>query len=358
MENIKVTLLCPCAGLSSGFNGRPKWSLTNPNGKLMIEDALSLIDLKNVSKIYFTFLKEHIEMNKIDLNKCFLSLKEKNIFIDYLLLEKNTNSQSETIYETIKYFNIKEPIFIKDCDNNFSHTIQKGNYLVSKIIDETIGDIHNKSFITINNLNEITNICEKNIISNYISVGGYSFESAEVFLKSYYDLKEKKIEDCNELYISHIIYNLLIKWDNHIFYTIFTDEYNDWGTQEKWIEYKSTFKTLFVDIDGTILTSASSFFDPYYGDEKPLIENIKFLQEIYKKKRTQIILTTARSTIYENITKEILNKYEVPYDKILFDLFHCKRYLINDFNNYTNPYPTSNAINIKKNSDTLKNYIK
>jgi hypothetical protein len=53
MENIKVTLLCPCAGLSSRFNGRPKWSLTNPNGKLMIEDALSLLDLKNVSMVLF-----------------------------------------------------------------------------------------------------------------------------------------------------------------------------------------------------------------------------------------------------------------------------------------------------------------
>lgn len=357
MENNKVTLLCPCAGLSSRFNGRPKWSLTNPNGKLMIEDAISLLDLKNVNKIYFIFLKEHIEINKIDLNKCFLSLKEKNILIDYLLLEKCTKSQSETIYEAITYFNIKEPIFIKDCDNNFEHTIQKGNYLVSKEIDEKIKDVHNKSFIVINNANEITNICEKNIISNYISVGGYSFESSEVFLKSYNNMKQKNINDSNEIYISHIIYNLIITWDDHIFYTIFTNEYNDWGTYDRWIEYKSEFKTLFVDIDGTILTSASSFFEPFYGNEKPLIENIKCLQSMYKTNKTQIILTTARSKNYEKNTKDVLNKYAVPYDNILFDLYHSKRYLINDFNGYTNPYPSSVSINIEKNEDNLKHYI-
>ena len=35
-----------------------------------------------------------------------------------------------------------------------------------------------------------------NIISNYISVGGYSFESSEVFLKSYYDLKNHFFNFC------------------------------------------------------------------------------------------------------------------------------------------------------------------
>lgn len=65
---------------------------------------------------------------------------------------------------------------------------------------------------------------------------------------------------------------------------------------------------------------------------------------LYKTGKVQIILTTLRKEEYKNIRIEQLNMNKIPYDNIIFNLFHCKRYLINDYA-LSNPYPSSISIN-------------
>ena len=53
-------LLLPVAGQSARYPGmRPKWLLTMPNGKLMIEQSVSKINCKIFDKIYIIALKDH-----------------------------------------------------------------------------------------------------------------------------------------------------------------------------------------------------------------------------------------------------------------------------------------------------------
>ena len=47
-----------------------------------------------------------------------------------------------------------------------------------------------------------------------------------------------------------------------------------------------------------------------------------------------------------------MRDYEIPYDNIIFNLLHCKRYLINDYSD-TNPYPTCIS-KLKRNDNSLK----
>ena len=205
MENI--SLIIPCAGRSSRFVGKPKWLRTCPNGNLMIQECLSGLDLSNVKDIYICFLKEHIDnfCNDYDIKNIF-SFTQKKIHI--LIINKYTKSQSETTNKILEHYNISGPIFIKDCDNYFVHKIIKGNYICCLTIndDNPVNNLHNKSFIETNSACEIINICEKQIISNQICVGGYSFLDANIFKMTFKDSIGLINILQNELYLNIIIF--------------------------------------------------------------------------------------------------------------------------------------------------------
>ena len=87
------TLMLPCAGRSTRYpNMRPKWSLTHPNGRLMITQGISGIDLSNFDSICMAVLKEDLEKYNL-MDAIFKSFKEFDLDFKLLELEK------ENIYE-------------------------------------------------------------------------------------------------------------------------------------------------------------------------------------------------------------------------------------------------------------------
>ena len=351
--NKMINLILPCAGKSSRFPGKPKWLLTCPNGNLMIQESLSCLDLTDVNNIFITFVKEHIDKYFPRGNIYDLFKKYKNLKIT--ILENFTQSQTETVYLTIKKNNIQGAIFIKDCDSYYNYKIKKGNYACSLIVNEknNVSTLYNKSFIEKNALNQIINFCEKKIISNIICVGGYSFENSKLFIDFYEKCKDIQL-NTKEFHISHLIHFCLL--ENEIFYSEEIENFIEWGTPSEWKNYKDSFSTLFLDIDGTIFKNSGQYSVPSWGYSEPLKENLEVIKNLYNKGRTQIILTTARKKEFEEITKTQLKKYNVPYDDIIFGLLHSKRILINDYSD-TNPYPSSISINIKRDSNELKNLL-
>lgn len=157
-----------------------------------------------------------------------------------------------------------------------------------------------------------------------------------------------------EFHISHLIYFCLL--ENKVFYSEEIKNFIDWGTPEEWENYKKDFKTIFLDIDGTIFYNSGEFSNPKWGETDPIEENLEIIKKLYKTGKTQIILTTARKSKYKVITEKQLQKFNVPYDNIIFDLFHAKRFLINDYSS-TNPYPTAIALNIKRDEKNLSNIL-
>jgi 2-C-methyl-D-erythritol 4-phosphate cytidylyltransferase len=56
------TLILPVAGRSSRFPGmRPKWLLTMPDGKLMLEKAVECLEMNDFDRILVVCLKEHLD---------------------------------------------------------------------------------------------------------------------------------------------------------------------------------------------------------------------------------------------------------------------------------------------------------
>lgn len=344
-----LNLIIPSAGKSSRFSQtRPKWLLTNPNGDLMIKDCLRGLNMKNITNIYITILKEHFD-NYLYSDLDLLNHIMGDLKCQFLILEENTKSQCETVIKTIKHFNITGPIFIKDVDNYFLYTpiIENEVCYLNITKNNNISNLIGKSFIKLTPNYKIKEIKEKKIISNKICVGGYSFKSAEKYVETFTKLKYSS----GELYTSHIIFHMIKK--QHLkFRGGQVLDYEDWGTYEEWLNYKKQFKTLFLDIDGCIFKNTGQFTKPSWGYGEPLIQNIQNIQNEYKTGKVQIILTTARKELYKDITIKQLNEYNVPFDNIIFGLQHSARYLINDFS-ATNPYPSAISINIKRN-DELK----
>jgi hypothetical protein len=356
-----MNLIIPCAGKSTRFfDSRPKWLFTNPNGKLMIQEAISNLDLSNITNVYFCFLKEHLELvniNEIIIKSWFNNIITNNININILILDESTKSQSETIIKIIDHFNIKGNIFIKDCDNTFNFSIIPGNYVCYNNISNQTKNILGKSYIQTNNINEILNIVEKNIISNKFCVGGYSFLDCNEFKKTYIQINNNLISNNRtneEIYISHIIKQMII--NNTIFFSHLITKYFDWGTIDEWKKYCKMFKTIFIDLDGTLVKNSGQYFGEIWGTTDILENNVEYIRELKKTQFIYIIITTSRKSDFKQVTIEQLNKFNIPYDQIIFDLPHCTRYLINDFAN-TNSYPSAVAINLSRNSDNLKSFL-
>jgi len=351
----KLSLIVPAAGKSTRFpNMRPKFLLTHPRGSLMLIESISNIDLNCFDAIYFTVLREHLDKFGCEngLNKAILQAglqgKAKLVIID-----KPTSCQPETIRVTIEQENIKGSIFIKDVDNQFEcKPINKNSIVIYDLNLMDLVNPRNKSYVNINENLLIDNIVEKQVTSPYFCCGGYSFESVNVFNK-YYD-KISKIHG-NDFYISHIIYAMLL--DNIVFTPIWAQKYEDWGTDNDWQKYRTTFATLFVDIDGTLIYASAEYFEPSIGNTKAIQENINYLNKLHNTGRIQIILTTARKKEYEIITKEQLKKCGLKYDDILFGIFHSKRIIINDYSD-TNPYPSCEAINVIRDSIDIETLLR
>ena len=346
-------LIIPMAGKSSRFpNLKPKWMLTHPSGRFMVIEAILGLNLDDVDKIFFVFLKEHEEKHsflegfKEELGA--VSLLDKSEFI---ILEQSTKDQPETVYMAIKLANISGSIIVKDSDNYFKAEIPKGNSICYYDLNKSdLIKARNKSYLVKDLNGNINNIVEKDVISPYFCVGAYSFESTEEFIY-YYDKLPREFE----CYISNLIYQMIL--DGKLFRSILVKNYLDWGTLQDWNLFKKTYATLFVDIDGTLVINSSAHFPPYIGNTNPIQQNIEILQELYNTGRFQIILTTSRPEKYREATIKQLEREKIPFDNLIMSLFHSKRIIINDYS-ISNPFKSCDSINLKRDSSDLKEILK
>ena len=207
-----------------------------------------------------------------------------------------------------------------------------------------------KSYVDLDVNNVVTNIVEKKVISSTFSSGGYGFADAKEFCKTF-----EKLQDMDgECYISHIIFEMMLSGST--FYGTKTTDFKDWGTLDSWNKYKSQYKCLFVDIDGTLVTNSSHHFPPYVGTGEPIEDNIDLLAELHEEGKAKIILTTSRPERLRQLTLQELQIKGIPYDELVMGLPHCQRVIINDFAR-SNPYPSCSAINIPRNENNLKEFL-
>lgn len=349
-----MKIIVPCGGKSSRFpNMRPKWMLNAPNGNLMVVEALRGIEIKENIDIIITILKEHEEKYNIieGLKKNFREILNKEVII--CILDKQTKSQSETVYETIKKMLIKDAILIKDSDNYFElkNINEKFNYVsVDNLKNHKEINPGNKSYIKKDENGLISEIIEKEITSDTFSIGGYYFKDSEEFVQTYKKL-EKDVE--KEIYISDIISSMILQ--GKIFFIKNSKNYKDWGTSLEWLKFKNKVKTYFIDIDGVLFENGAQYFNPKWGTTTPLLKNIDTVKNL-KKLGNYIVITTSRTEEFREQTIMQFKEVGLEYDQLVMGIGNGERVLINDYST-SNPFPSCTSINIKRNSDTLNEFL-
>ena len=320
--------------------------------RMMVTEAISGLNLDFFDNIYFICLQQHED--KYSFMKGFVAelddagLRAKS---NIVLLPEQTDSQSETVYTFLSGYDLDGFIFIKDSDGFYKCDVEERNQVAYFDLND-MDDINarTKSYVDLDVNDVVTNIVEKKVISSTFSSGGYGFADAKEFCKTF-----EKLQDMDgECYISHIIFEMMLSGST--FYGTKTTDFKDWGTLDAWNKYKSQYKCLFVDIDGTLITNSSHHFPPYIGSGEPIENNIDFLAELHEQGKTKIILTTSRPEKYRQLTIMELQTKGVPYDELVMSLPHCQRVIINDFAR-SNPYPSCKSINIPRNTDDLKEYF-
>jgi hypothetical protein len=337
-----MKIIVPAAGLSSRFPGmRPKYLLYDYKHKLMLQNALqSYSDYE----IYVGILREHDE--QFGASK-YLRY-EFGSSINIIVLDKQTTGPADTVYQILNRAEIDDnsSILIKDCDSFFEHEITEGNYVcVSNIKHhDVLKKIGAKSFVIQNEQNIITDIVEKNIVSETFCVGGYKFRSAGLYRKCYSDLSSVR-----EVFVSDVIQRCL--HSGEIFTTKSVSNYYDVGTAQDWFEYNDK-AVLFCDIDGTIVMAQPKHD---YSNVVPLESNIRILLE-KQRQGYQFVFTTARSSKFEILTRSMLDNFGFTDYQLVMNLQNSRRILINDYNT-ANPYPRAEAINIRRDSDSLSDFL-
>jgi hypothetical protein len=347
-----INLLLPIGGRSSRFPlVNPKWSLTHPRGDWMLIEAIKGLDMSNISRICVIGLREHdTKFQLVDALSTQFAALGLGAKTEFVLLDEYTRNQPETIALGIRQAQVSGPIYIKDSDNFFRDTPVAVNSISSydlHLIDKV--NARSKSYFEINADGYVTNIVEKKIVGSKFCAGGYSFESAAAYLE-YFDRYSRE----NDLYISHLIYGMIL--DGAAFSYSEVRDYVDWGTIKEWQAYTRQYSTLFVDLDGTLVKNSAQYASPFWGETDGIQPNVDAINHLYDSGKVQIIITTSRKETKKEVTLRQLERVGIKYHKIIFDLSHGRRIVINDYAP-SNPFKSCDAINIKRNSPDLKEML-
>lgn len=227
-----MEIIVPAAGLSTRFpHMKPKYLLRDADGVMMIRKALSPYLNNNIT---IGILEQHVEQYDA-LNDL---VKEFGMDVNFVILPELTRGPADTVYQIIKQSNMHDSFLIKDCDSYFDHPIVEGNYVCTTQVSDhdVLINLGGKSFVICNDQGIITDIVEKQVISDKFCVGGYKFQSSVEYCETFEKIVSHNIQ--KEIFVSHIIQDMLL--NDHIFFENRVMNYYDVGTAQDWKVYNES----------------------------------------------------------------------------------------------------------------------
>jgi hypothetical protein len=285
-------------------------------------------------------------------NKIFNSeQKLREVFqdrVNIVILENPTTGPADTVYQALQRGNInpKASILIKDSDGFYTSEVVDGNaiYVCNLNKNPHIKNVHAKSYTITNEQGIISSVVEKQIVSNNFCAGGYQFDTAAAYMETFETIRSTT---SSEIFVSNIIDYMISQ--GAVFVEQEVRGMIDVGTAPDWFEFNDK-PTYFSDIDGTIVKNRHPD-----QDWEPLTENIALLLR-EQSRGCKIIFCTARPRRFEQRTRYMLDSLGFKEYELIMAINHARRVVINDFASSV-PYPSAEAINLPRDSDTLKNYI-
>lgn len=214
MINMKaINIVIPMAGLGSRFakDGyeKPK-PFIDVNGKPMIVRVLENLAYPNANYILIA-RKEHLEQEKELVKKI-----EKNYQVTFIGIDKLTEGTVCTVLYARKYINSEAPLLIANSDQIIDGTIFNFvNDCFERNLDGSILTFKDKelnpkwSFAKLDANDLVTQVKEKEAISEFATVGIYLFSKGNAFVNAAIEMIIENDRVNNEFYTCPV-YNYLI----------------------------------------------------------------------------------------------------------------------------------------------------
>lgn len=335
-----MNIIIPMAGLGSRFskNGikTPK-PLIEVNGKTLIEHSVESLGILG-RYIFITRKYEESEYNQ-RLSSILKKLDSNSVEIQ---IDKVTSGCSETCLYAKELIDNDDELIITNCDQLMNWDAKSFMEMVApSSVDGAVVLFKSKdpknSFAEIIDKN-VANIVEKNPISDNALVGIHYWKKGKDFVASSENLlKHFRLSGMPECYISET-YNYLIQNGKSILpFFIPKNSYIPLGTPEDVSIYMGKLKefytekpkTIFCDLDGTVLKHCHRFSDLHINDPEVLPGvNAKFNE--WDSKGYRIILTTARKESAREMTEAHLKQLGLCWDHLIMGVTSGVRVLIND----------------------------
>jgi hypothetical protein len=351
-----ITLIVPAAGRSSRFpNMRPKFLLTQPNGSMMIEEAICGLPLAKFGRIIVIVLKQHL--GPAAANRFLTNLRLLDSRIELFQLEEPTGDVVEAVSVCAQKLLVKGTIMVKDCDNSFDLCLENDcvEFGLCAVKSNEVKDQNGNKCAVItpeNASNVILNLYERDPSNsgNAKCVSGYIVDCSCI---SHFPIppcheRERTMSDV-------LLFSMLWIGSNHVLN--YVQNYQDWGTCEAWQSWRARYQTFFIDLDGTMFFNTGGILsDVKWGENEPLKNNLAWFHNL--PSTSFIIFVTSRPESARNTTISQLQKYNIRFDHLIMNLPHSCRILINDHSVSTNPFPAAIAFSVPRDADNLQQTIK
>ena len=353
-----MQVVIPMAGLGSRFSKigvlDPK-PLIRVQDKTLIEHSVKSFDVD--AKFIFITRRFDDPRHNAQLSNMLKSLKPNSIEI---VLDNLTNGASQTVLAAKEYINNSEPLVVYNCDQ-----IIKWNphdfldFVKTKPCDGAIvlynSNDPKNSFAEVNPVGRrISRLIEKQVISNNALIGFHYWTKGKDFVES----AEKLVDHFHtsgqpECYVSET-YNYLIQDDKVILpYFISNNMYIPLGTPEDVAKYLGTMreyysekpKTIFCDIDGTLVKHQHAISDVLMSDKAEILPDVRTKINQWDSLGHKIVLVTARKESTRATTEEQLRSLGIAWDQLVMGVTSGQRVLIND-KLYQDDVDRANAVNV------------
>lgn len=328
------------AGLGTRFKNEgfilPK-PIIQVNGKTLIEHSVSSLGIEG-QYIFITRQYENPEDNDLLTKK----LKEMDPNSIEIRLSLSTRGAVETCLFAEEYIDNDEPLIITNCDQITDWDPKEFKRFLSDdkmdgVVVTYTSENPKNSFAVVEN-GIVTKLVEKNPVTDIALIGLHYWKKGSDFIDSAKTLLENFEENGRpECYISES-YNYLIEEKKIIKnYHIPINQYISLGTPYDLKIYQGKIKefhtekpkTIFCDLDGTILKHLHRFSD--IPKSEPILLNgvIEKINE-WDSLGHKIIFVTARKESAREITEKHLKQLGLCWDQLIMGVTSGPRVVIND----------------------------
>ena len=225
-------LILPCGG--SEFEKINPAFLDRVDNTPKLFKSIENIDIQKIQKVYIILFENKYIENQCEVLNHWIG--DRTDLYKYIVI-KPTESVVETVYELTKTLDDCE-LYIKDYDDTFelkNDDLNPNSVYYYSLNNGGITDVEKKSYLRIDPINTVLNIVEKDVISSNFCVGLYSFNSSNLFNKTFEKLRKNKLKN---LFISHVIYDMILNGER--FTAVSVKNYIDWGSDDLWQNYVKT----------------------------------------------------------------------------------------------------------------------